>query len=636
MPEGQVLMRTWEPQSLPEPQTQVSPRKWASAAALQQFIMPGLPILFPVCTVLLWLNSLQYIDVRLMNNLGLVSVLPPSFFAAVLVLTAGFCIVLFQSPLRTPLLFLHVAVLIFVLYGTTALVEEIPRFAATWKHLGITDYIVQNEIVKPQINAYFNWPIFFAIAALLTEAAGLENLIGIVSWSHVFFNFLYLAPLLMIFGSFTRDKRLVWLAIWFFYMTNWVGQDYFAPQALGYFLYLVCLGIVVRWFTAGGDQPTVLSATAERIRGSAPRVSWVIGRLMSREQAAPARPWQRAGLMAVAIAAYAALVPIHQLTPFAALFAVTALVMFGRITPRSLPILMAAILITWMGFMAVPYFRGHLSDKLGAVGSVEDKVSSNVSERIGGSPQRVFVLRTRVVFTAAVLSLAIAGGIRRLWKGSWDVTPALLVVAPVFLVGVQGYGGEMFLRVYYFCLPGLAFFAAALFFPEFKAMAPWRTSLVVGLVSVALFGGFLIARHGNERIDYYTSQELAAMEYFYSVADPGARLFVGTDNLPWKSEEYVTYRYIPVGSEIHRDHDINALIEMMHAATSRDFEAYVLVTRSQETQFEANRGLNSNWREEFGQALMASGRFEIIYSNPDATIYVLSAQARSDTNLQDH
>ena len=39
-------------------------------------------------------------------------------------------------------------------------------------------------------------------------------------------------------------------AVVVFLLANWPGQDYFAPQALGYFLYLLTIGILLTWVCA--------------------------------------------------------------------------------------------------------------------------------------------------------------------------------------------------------------------------------------------------------------------------------------------------------------------------------------------------------------------------------------------------
>ena len=74
----------------------------------------------------LWCFSLQHEDVYKMNDLGMISTFPPSFIIALIVVTVSFCLALGQSQLRVPLLTLHLAFVIFMLYGIQNIVEEAP------------------------------------------------------------------------------------------------------------------------------------------------------------------------------------------------------------------------------------------------------------------------------------------------------------------------------------------------------------------------------------------------------------------------------------------------------------------------------------------------------------------------------
>ena len=114
------------------------------------------------------------------------------------------------------------------------------------------DYILRHGAVDPMINVsaiYHNWPGFFAGSALLTAFAGRENLLTIASWAPFAFNLMNLVVLRFVLRGLTQDKRLVWLSLWFFFLINWVGQDYFSPQAMAYVLYLACIGLLIRGVT---------------------------------------------------------------------------------------------------------------------------------------------------------------------------------------------------------------------------------------------------------------------------------------------------------------------------------------------------------------------------------------------------
>ena len=136
-----------------------------------------------------------------------------------------------------------------MVYGVTSVVEAEPRFGPVYRHLGIVDHLLRYQEINGSIDAYFNWPGFFAFAAFLVAAGDLGDAFAFAGWTPLVSNLLYLGPLFLIMRSLTEDRRVVWLGVWIFMLTNWVGQDYFSPQSFSYFLYLVILAITLRWFS---------------------------------------------------------------------------------------------------------------------------------------------------------------------------------------------------------------------------------------------------------------------------------------------------------------------------------------------------------------------------------------------------
>src|SRR5439155_3107146 len=178
----------------------------------------------------------------------------------------------------------------------------------------------------------------------------------------------------------------------------------------------------------------------------------------------------------------------------------------------------------WISFMTTAYLVGHLNALTGHVGSVEQNVSANVGNRLGGSRGHFLVVATRLGMTGMLWSLATVGAVRGLRRGSIALAAVLLALAPFPLILLQGYGGEMLMRVYLFALPFMCFLAAASILP--RSGSVFRTA-ALALASVALAVGCLVTRYGNERMDMVTPAELHAAERLYGLAPPGSVLFAG-------------------------------------------------------------------------------------------------------------
>jgi hypothetical protein len=660
-----------------------------------------------------WLISLPRVDARAMTDAGLISVLPPSFFAALVLLATGFALALRRADVWRPLLLVHVVVLALILYGTPALVEEVPRFAVTWRHVGIADYVARRHSVNPNIDAYFNWPAFFGLLAFVDAGAGLKNALGFAAWAPLALNLLYLGPLLLIFRRTFMDRRLVWLAVWFFYLANWVGQDYLSPQGLSYFLYLVLLAVLLRWFVnwsprpysshtlsiAGRASGAWIAATAvgrlawarfDRLFAAAtgagvPRVTrpawrgrpssrgrtngttlraaqtrlapWcaahVPGRLLAQPRPivqepasmpsqlsrlqASARPGKRTALAAIAMVLLATLVPMHQLTPFAALAAVSALVGFGLCRLRGLPLLGVVLITTWMFFMANGFLAGHFGSLAGDVGNVEGAVGASVATRVSGSSGHFAVVLVRLLLTGSWWLLAIAGAARARRARQTILPYAVLALAPFPLLALQSYGGEILLRIYLFSAPFAALFVAALFqgrinnAPTGSSATRWRDLTLVGLLSVALATGVLVARYGNERMDAFTKNEVNAVSTIYDKAPPGSLIVAGSSNMPWKFRAYEDYRLIRLTATKQwarldeSPHSLLALVQALKTMTdqaSGDEEAYVILTASQQAEIDL---LGEGPRDAIPRlraALTSSPAFTQILANRDAAVFV--------------
>ncbi len=604
---------------------EIAPAYSACRAFLLPSIAPAAALLLTAGGVFLWALALSAIDVSRMTDAGLVSVLPAPVFVALGLVTAGFLTSLHFRPVG-PLLLIHVAALVVILFGTTSIVEHVPHISATWRHVGIVDYLDRTHHVETDIDAYFNWPGFFVFSAFVADVAGIKTTIDFARWAPLVYDLLFLLPVFLIARAGSTDRRLIWTTVWMFSITNWVAQDYFSPQAMTYLLYLVAVALLLSWFTAGAP----VAATAFAASGR------VFTRLRSALRVASVGPSkgtavQRVLLLLVLIAVAAAIIPSHQLTPFALFAAVTGLVAVRSCSARGLPLLVLVMLAAWVVFMTGSFLSGHFGSVAGSVGQVDKNVSSSLGGRLHGSPEHLLVVFTRVAMTGGLWLLALVGFLRRLRRGYRDLQLAVLALAPFLLIALQSYGGEILLRIYLFALPFMAFFIAAVFFTAAKASGSWRASLALAVASAVLVGGFLVSRYGNERTDYFTQAEVGADAYINRVAPKGALVVSLTRDYPRKFVRYEQFKYSFV-SELPRWHDLDvseapprAAVDLirrtMNGTDPR--RSYLIVTRSQVADLETFSDVRRGWLENLVRQLRRSPDFRAVYAHPDAFVLQL-------------
>lgn len=569
----------------------------------------------------LYTASIKHINLRDMTDIGLVSVLPWPIYISFVFLCIGFFLALRQTTLREPLLFVQVILLIIMLYGVTLPVEEAPRFNVTWRHAGLVDYVQRNEAIYPSSDAYLNWPGFFILSAFVADVAGLKSILDIAAYASVFNNLIYMGALMMIFRSSTENRRIAWLAIWLFYIANWTAQDYFSPQGLNYFLYLTILAIILCWFR--GNPSKRLLKTLARPRF----LRFLSTAVPSKAQISAVTTDQSLALSVCLLILVAFSVSSHQLTPFAVLFCVTSLTIFQFNSFRSFPVIIGMLIAVWMVFIAAAFLKGNLTSMLQDIGHIEEAFHQGVTQRLHGSDGHAFIVRFRMMFTLGIWGMALLGVFFRfrssflsrdsskIWS---DSRLAILAFTPFALIPLQFYGGEMMLRVYFFTLPFMTFFIAALVFSETQTEIPWKKTWAIGFFSIVIIIGFFGARYGNESIDQFTMKEVDAVHYFYDHAPSGSLLAAPSPHYPAKFLGYEQYKLKFLADPV-LDNDVNSIITTM---TAKNYpESYFIVTRSQKAFFYIFYGYPIDKWNSFESSLLNSGQFVNVYSNEDAKIF---------------
>ncbi|MEU1403926.1 lipopolysaccharide biosynthesis protein [Streptomyces sp. NPDC005728] len=576
--------------------------------------------LLTAALLLYWVPALRLDEADLdgMGGLGLVSVLPlPTLVGAALLITV-FASLLWLRREHRALLLVTLLATVVSLHALPAVLETEPRFPTAWQHLGFIDYIDRTGSAVPDLDARWSWPGFFAAAAFVARACGVDDFTEIIRWWPTAVQLAYLAPMFLLTRSLRASWRAKWTGVWIFVLSGWVGQDYFSPQGFTYLLYLVFVAILLVWFRA-------------------PHVIWAKFR-PGEAEVEPTDRSQRAVLLLVLIGLYAASVPAHQLTPFVMLGVLAALVLLGRSELRGLPLLFAVLVAVWVGFMAEPYWSGHFDDLFGGVGGVGNNVSTSVSGRIqGGSSTHKLVLYTRVLLAGSVMTFACWGWWRRRLHKYRERSLVVLTFVPFLGFGMQSYGGEMALRVFMFALPGAALLGALALFPRTGATAQERAKERVSLAPLAallagllLMGGFLVARWGNETFERTRPGEVAAMDWVYAHDRPTVRLLWlsqdpvndVTPALPWGARDMERVNYVPTQAPV----DPVLVSGLVKALKDAGPHSYLMINESQVTYLELDAGYSPAWESRLIHNLDNRQELTKVLVNDDVTVYALRKQ----------
>jgi len=570
---------------------------WAFPAAIARYA--ALPT-----AITLWLVSLRGIDPRRMDDLGLVPLLPVTFWLALVILLVGLCIQLYHLRSPTPLLVAHVLGLVAVLHATPSILYGTLRYSWAWKHVGVTDFFMRHAGVNRalhELSAYQYWPGFFTANAMLTKAAGLVTSTDYAIWGPPFFNALLVGPLYLIFGTYTDDRRLVWSAICIFFLGSWVGQDYFAPQACAYLLFLSAVAVCLRYL---GPKQSECPAVPRH---------------------APIRHGRAATTTAVLLM-IAAIVSTHQLTPVVLIGSLVVLVVLCRQRLVVLTVLAIAMTVAWDLLFAGPWLSQNLAGIRSSFGTLGANANSGFINLATASKGQVVVAQVDRAHSVAVWALALIGFARR-FRNRREAALPLLALTPVPMLFTNDYDGEMIFRVYLFGLPFAAFYAAAAFFPRATSGRSWSTRLALPVVTLILVPAFAFSYYGKEEANYFSRGEVRAAQFVYGVAPRGSLIASATSDFPWGFVNYEAYDYARFALEDRTyrqkvlDDPVGTFSDLM--AVERHHHSYLILTRAQRFDVEMTGMMPPGSLSRIEQALVRSPDFAVLYRDPDAVVITM-------------
>ncbi|WP_181361231.1 glycosyltransferase [Streptomyces sp. A244] len=536
-----------------------------------------------------------------MGDLGLLQVLPVLFWVALGLLGLGFCVAV--SVRRTPhtCYALYALSLIAMLHATPPLLYGEMRYSWAWKHVAVVDAMLRHDGDVPNaggFDIYNQWPGFFQLNVLIVRATGLESPLGYAMWAQVLANVLLLIPLLLIYRSVTSDRRLIWLAAFVYYSCSWVGQDYFAPQAFTFLLFVSAIALVVR------------RLPSSRLRDrDASRRAWPPGRLT------------------LLLVIEAAIASSHQLTPLMLITALLLLSLPRRNRRVTLPALTGAVVLTvaWDATVARRYVSENLDSFVEALTRPEANLWSGLSRLADAAPSQVMVSWIDRGLSGGVFLLAALALIAHKWTRRTPLP--LLVLFPLPLVLVNAYGGEMVFRAYMFALPAAAFLVAALLLPSTRRVLARMT--VVYVVLLAMLGSLVFGYYSKEAMNRFSAGEVAATRYV-TTSTPADSLIVSvTFAAPGLETGYDRHERAEITQEstsakrLLEKNPLAGLEPILGRAGDRP--AYVLLNRAQYADVHLNGEMPPGFVERLESDLSASPAFTAVFRNADAVVYRFDA-----------
>jgi hypothetical protein len=540
-----------------------------------------------------------------LSDYGIAKSFPSSFYLGLFLMPLASACMWLTNRKVDGIVLAQLVLMLVAIWLSPYFLEETARFRSSYKNFSAIDWLGDGDGFAPDIVVYHNWPFFPVLMTALVKVTGISptQLMGIFPF---LIQLAYLLPLTYLLRVFRPNGNAWWAGVWFFYLFNWTGQDYFAPQAVAFFFFLSLLALFAHVTSRNGG-------------------------------------FFNTRTMALFLALYGCVVLTHVLTAGIIVAILLMLTIGGQLKQRSVLITAFVMFTAWQIYGASSFFSFSQDRIEDNILDLQDFFNLNVGSRLAGAPDHVVVGRLRMTMTLIAGGVALICFLMRLTErmdrrdlflmhrrqdstllaiGSlripnlmyiWQPAPfavfcflGLVLVAPLYV-----YGGEMLIRSLLFSLPAFALIVAGAF--------AWRTPSIAVVALFALVAPLhMVARYGNELYDYVSPQEV---EGFQVVSELGqANVYGAYPAATFENTKDLDWRYgIKPGKSKPPDFD-GYLRPEQHHWRNPDWPIYVALSRGDEAA--AHLFYNdSDFIDQLRVEIDRRCNFVPVFENPDFILY---------------
>jgi hypothetical protein len=402
---------------------------------------------------------------------------------------------------------LNAIILFFYLFGISFFITLDPRIFSGFQYLGHWEYLDRIGELNPQSLWYHSWPgMFFIMGLLMSPLKGTAKYILTFAVYPLVYRILFSLFLFVlikeIFKLKLNDEKKeksnrfgLIIALILINMYDWISQDYFTPQSIGFLLFVGGFIFILDYYSK-------LKTNETMDKKFLLETLLFVGSIL---------------LFSVALAFTHMVSSVFLFTTFL-IFAVIAYIKKIRETKsmsrRKIIISLVGLAGLFVAFIAViastNWFRNNFRVLLNKLKSFEPKVFQILFENItSSSPARLVIISVRLLLSAAFIALTIYYLYKVIIKKRKLVDPIfslLLAIGSLFLIYVFiYYSDEVFQRSYLFFIPVVIFALTAI-----TDRLRFKQFLIIMLVVSPLF---LLSKYGNEEVDIVTESEIRLIEF---------------------------------------------------------------------------------------------------------------------------